>query len=436
MPREHAPQPHSESTSHERVVAERRAYLEQQAAQSMGALVGDLTRITSGKDVAEYLVNYPQVDFGADEPSVYPLVHAAEEGPAAAHRAGELVTIEPLGYNQVTIAARADGAAADTYTQAIEQHYQRSPYAQRLGDIALRLAQEHTDEPLPRVITTLDSTNPADQAIARQLDYSNAPLHITADNQLVEHAPAEPDQHRFLYSPSAKALLGAFNTAGLALTPRAHSELVAEHDGRYGNAYAWASREVFKLIAGRQQHLVTVAEQHATKPDRGQVGQPSEQLPQLPLTGDEAADALIELINQASQRGDDRTSRLPPVEADISIRRSGCKDVEQYFIDGLAHGKVQARELYGAQFITKTHGDHTMLNTEPVRQNGVVFPPGVVWARYDSQGQEGYAPLRLTGFSFAPQVADDVMGREFAELDTARKQAFYQYMAEQMPLAF
>lgn len=252
----------------------------------------------------------------------------------------------------------------------------------------------------------------------------------------MEHAPTEPDQHRFLYSPSAKALLGAFDAAGLALTPRAHAELVAEHDGRYGNAYAWASREVFKLIAGRQQHLVTVAEQHATKPDRGQLGQPSEPLPQLPLTGDEAADALIELINQASQRGDDRTSQLPPVEADISIRRSGCKDVEQYFIDGLAHGKVQARELYGAQFITKTHGAHTMLNTEPVRQNGVVFPPGVVWARYDSQGQEGYAPLRLTGFSFAPQVADDVMGREFAELDTARKQAFYQYMAEQMPLAF
>lgn len=376
MPREYAPQPHSESTSHERVVAERRAYLEQQAAQSMGALVGDLTRITSGKDVAEY---------------------------------------------------------ADAYTQAIEQHYQRSPYAQRLGDIALRLAQEHTDEPLPRVITTLDSAHPADQAIIRQLDYSNAPLHITADNQLVEHAPTEPDQHRFLYSPSAKALLGAFDTAGLALTPRAHSELVAEHDGRYGNAYAWASREVCKLIAGRSQRLVT-----APQPPHQQGGpaHEHEQLPQLPLTGDEAADALIELINQVSQRGDDRTSQLPPVEADISIRRSGCKDVEQYFIDGLALGKVQARELYGAQFITKTHGAHTMLNTEPVRQNGVIFPPGVVWARYDDQGQEGYAPLRLTGFSFAPQVADDVMGREFAELDTARKQAFYQYMAEQMPLAF
>lgn len=423
MPREHTPQPRSEPTSHDSIVAERRAYLQQQAAQSMGALAGELTSITSGRDVAEYLVNYPQVDFGADEPSVYPLVHAAEEGPEAARRAGELVAIEPLGYNQVTIAARADGAAADAYTQAIEQHYQRSPYAQRLGDIALRLTQAHmASEPLPRVITTLDSANPADQAIARQLDYSNAPLHITADNQLVEHAPAEPDQHRFLYSPSAKALLGAFDTAGLALTPRAHAELVAEHDGRYGNAYAWASREVCKLIAGRSQRLVT-AHEH-------------EQLPQLPLTRDEAADALIQLINQASQRGDDRTSQLPPVEADISIRRHGCKDVEQYFIDGLALGKVQARELYGAQFITKTHGAHTMLNIEPVRQNGVVFPPGVVWARYDEQGQEGYAPLRLTGFSFAPQVADDVMGREFAELDTARKQAFYQYMAEQMPLAF
>ena len=399
MPHEHAPQPRSEPTSHDSIVAERRAYLQQQAAQSMGALAGELTSITSGRDVAEYLVNYPQVDFGADEPSVYPLVHAAEEGLEAARRAGELVAIEPLGYNQVTIAARANGVAADAYTQAIEQHYQRSPYAQRL-------------------------------------DYSNAPLHITADNQLVEHAPAEPDQHRFLYSPSAKALLGAFDAAGLALTPQARSEFVIEHDGRYGNAYAWASREVCKLIAGRQQHLVTVARQHTTKPDRGQLGQPSEQLPQLPLTGDEAADALIELINQASQRGDDRTSQLPPVEADISIRRSGCKDVEQYFIDGLAYGKVQARELYGAQCIIKTHGDHTMLNTEPVRQNGVVFPSGVVWARYDSQGQEGYAPLRLTGFSFAPQVADDVMGREFAELDTARKQAFYQYMNEQMPLAF
>lgn len=385
MPREYAPQPRSESTSHERVVAERRAYLQQQAAQSMGAL------------------------------------------------AGELVAIEPLGYNQVTIAARANGVAADAYTQAIEQHYQRSPYAQRLGDIALRLAQEHTDEPLPRVITTLDSTNPADQAIARQLDYSNAPLHITADNQLVEHAPAEPDQHRFLYSPSAKALLGAFDAAGLALTPRAHSELVAEHDGRYGNAYAWASREVFKLIAGRSQRLVTAPQ---LPRQQGGTAHEHEQLPQLPLTGDEAADALIQLINQASQRGDDRTSQLPPVEADISIRRSGCKDVEQYFIDGLALGKVRVRELYGAQFITKTHGAHTMLNAEPVRQNGVVFPPGVVWARYDSQGQEGYAPLRLTGFSFAPQVADDVMGREFAELDTARKQAFYQYMIEQMPLAF
>jgi hypothetical protein len=366
MPREHTPQPRSEPTSHDSIVAERRAYLEQQAAQSMGALVGDLTRITSGRDV--------------------------------------------------------------------EQHYQRSPYAQRLGDIALRLTQAHmASEPLPRVITTLDSANPADQAIARQLDYSNAPLHITADNQLVEHAPAEPDQHRFLYSPSAKALLGAFDAAGLALTPHARSEFVIEHDGRYGNAYAWASREVCKLIAGRSQRLVT-----APQPPRRQGGtaHEHEQLPQLPLTGDEAADALIQLINQVSQRGDDRTSQLPPVEADISIRRSGCKDVEQYFIDGLALGKVQARELYGAQFITKTHGAHTMLNTEPVRQNGVVFPPGVVWARYDDQGQEGYAPLRLTGFSFAPQVADDVMGREFAELDTARKQAFYQYMNEQMPLAF
>lgn len=434
MPREHAPQPHSESTSHERVVAERRAYLEQQAARSMGALVGELTSITSGRRVTEYLADYSRAYFGADEPSVYPLVHAAEEGPEAARRAGELVAIEPLGYNQVTIAARANGAAADAYTQAIEQHYQRSPYAQRLGDIALRLTQAHmASEPLPRVITTLDSANPADQAIARQLDYSNAPLHITADNQLVEHAPAEPDQHRFLYSPSAKALLGAFDSAGLALTPHARSEFAIEHDGRYGNAYAWASREVCKLIAGRPQRLVT-----APQPPRqqGRTAHEHEQLPQLPLTGDEAADALIQLINQVSQRGDDRTSQLPPVEADISIRRSGCKDVEQYFIDGLAFGKVQARELYGAQFITKTHGAHTMLNTEPVRQNGVVFPPGVVWARYDDQGQEGYAPLRLTGFSFAPQVADDVMGREFAELDTARKQAFYQYMAEQMPLAF
>ena len=124
MPREHAPQTRNEPTSHDSIVAERPAHL------------------TSGRDVAEYLVNYPQVDFGADEPSVYPLVHAAAEGPEAARRAGELVTIEPLGYNQVAIAARADGAAADAYTQAIEQHYQRSPYAQRLGDIALRLAQE------------------------------------------------------------------------------------------------------------------------------------------------------------------------------------------------------------------------------------------------------------------------------------------------------
>ena len=64
MPHEHTPQPCSEPTSHDSIVAERRAYLEQQAAQSMGVLVGNLTRITSGKDVAEYLVNYPQVDSG------------------------------------------------------------------------------------------------------------------------------------------------------------------------------------------------------------------------------------------------------------------------------------------------------------------------------------------------------------------------------------
>lgn len=62
------------------------------------------------------------------------------------------MTIEPLGYNQVAIAARADGAAADTYTQAIEQHYQRSPYAQRLGDIALRLAQVHQSLPVDNLL--------------------------------------------------------------------------------------------------------------------------------------------------------------------------------------------------------------------------------------------------------------------------------------------
>ena len=380
----------------DRLEQERRQFVVDKAARETRRFAQDLETIAAGKNTAKDLMDGSPADMIPEE--VVPLLNGAV---VAVDETIDKARI--LEQRIVTLCRRRDdGLTDDEFCQAIANAYQQSPAMRRVQEVAHQITSgiEHLHAGDPMIsIDTFDPSIYIDRVLMRrvQQDGSNSALQCYGTALLARYEEQnDTDKHLYLHTASARALLDACDAGNVQLADIAKWELVTERDSRYGNAYAWMSREVIKMAADRTGHLMADDEHHAA----------------LQPTGEPAADVLIALLNQIATRGTDRTSDLPmPTEA-VRLREGGCKDVEAYFAQAYTmrtQPAIGETAIANKRFISKTHGAHTFLAADAVRYCGVEFPPGTVWGQFG----DGYAPLRLTGFCFDRDTAATVFGAEY-----------------------
>ena len=312
--------------------------------------------------------------------------------------ASDSADLAPGAEAQLQIVATQLGQHPDGGTLTIVGHTDM----QRMQEVAHQIISgiKHLHAGNPTIsIGVFDPSIYIDRVLMRrvQQDGGNSALQCYGTALLARYKEQnDADKHLYLHTASARALLDACDAGGVRLADAAERELITERGSRYGNAYAWMSREVIKMAADQTGRLVADDKHHA----------------ELQPTGEPAADVLIALLNQIATRGADRTSDLPmPTEA-VRLREGGCKDVEAYFAQAYmmsSRSVMSETAIAGKRFISKTHGAHTFLAADAVRYCSVEFPPGTVWGRFG----DGYAPLRLTGFCFDRGTAATVFGAEY-----------------------
>lgn len=395
----------------ERLAQERRQFVVDKAARETKRFAHDLETMAAGEKAAEYLVDGSPVDMIPEE--VVPLLNGAV---VAVDETIDKARI--LEQRIVTLCRRRnDGLTNDEFCQAVADAYQQSPAMRRMQEVAHQIISgiEHLHAGNPTIsIGVFDPSIYIDRVLMRrvQQDGGNSALQCYGTALLARYKEQnDADKHLYLHTASARALLDACDAGGVQLADAAEWELITEQGSRYGNAYAWMSREIIKMAADQTGHLVAEDEHHAM----------------LQPTGEPAADVLIALLNQIATRGTDRTSDLPmPTEA-VRLREGGCKDVEAYFAQAYmmsSRSVMSETAIAGKRFISKTHGAHTFLAADAVRYCGVEFPPGTVWGRFG----DGYAPLRLTGFCFDRDTAATVFGAEYmANVPEPSQRAVHEY---------
>lgn len=396
----------------DRLEQERRQFVVDKAARETKRFAQDLETMAAGEKAAEYLVDGSPADMIPEE--VVPLLD------------GALVAVdEPIDKTRsileqrtVTLCRRRnDGLTDDEFCQAVADAYQQSPAMRRVQEVAYQITggveDLHAGNPTIS-IGVFDPSIYIDRVLMRrvQQDGGNSALQCYGTALLARYKEQnDADKHLYLHTASARALLDACDAGGVRLADAAEWELITEQGSRYGNAYAWMSREIIKMAANQTGRLVADDEHHA----------------ELQSTGEPAADVLVALLNQIATRGADRTSDLPmPTEA-VRLREGGCKDVEAYFAQAYmmsSRSVMSETAIAGKRFISKTHGAHTFLAADAVRYCGVEFPPGTVWGQFG----DGYAPLRLTGFCFDQNTAATVFGAEYmANVLEANQRAVHEY---------
>ena len=395
----------------DRLEQERRQFVVDKAARETKRFVQDLETMAAEEKAVEYLVDGSPADMIPEE--VVPLLNGAV---VAVDETIDKARI--LEQRTVTLCRRRDdGLTNDEFCQAVADAYQQSPAMRRVQEVAHQITSgiEHLHAGAPMIsIGAFDPSIYIDRVLMRrvQQDGSNSALQCYGTALLARYKEQnDADEHLYLHTASARALLDACDAGGVRLAGTAEWELITEQGSRYGNAYAWMSREIIKMAADQTGHRVAEDEHHAM----------------LQPTGEPAADILIALLNQIATRGTDRTSDLPmPTEA-VRLREGGCKDVEAYFAQAYTmrtQPAIGETDIADKRFISKTHGAHTFLAADAVRYCGVEFPPGTVWGRFG----DGYAPLRLTGFCFDRDTAATVFGAEYmANVPEASQRAIHDH---------
>ena len=381
----------------DRLAQERRQFVVDKAARETRRFAQDLETIAAGKNTAKDLVDGSPADMIPEE--VVPLL----DGAVVAVDEPIDKTRSILEQRIVTLCRRRnDGLTNDEFCQAVADAYQQSLDMQRMQEVAHQIISgiKHLHAGNPTI--SIGVFNPSvyiDRVLMCRVQQNggNSALQCYGTALLAHYEEQnDTDKHLYLHTASARALLDACDAGGVRPANAAEWELITEQGSRYGNAYAWMSREVIKMAADQTGRLVADNEHHAV----------------LQSTGEPAADVLIALLNQIATRGTDRTSDLPmPTEA-VRLREGGCKDVEAYFVQAYmmsSRSVMSETAIAGKRFISKTHGAQTFLAADAVRYCGVEFPPGTVWGQFG----DGYAPLRLTGFCFDQNTAATVFGTEY-----------------------
>ncbi len=395
----------------DRLAQERRQFVVDKAARETKRFAQDLETMAAGEEAAEYLVDGSPADMIPEE--VVPLLNGAV---VAVDETIDKARI--LEQRTVTLCRRRDdGLTDDEFCQAVVKAYQQSPAMRRVKEVVHQITSGVEDLHAGNPTISIGVFDPSiyiDRVLMRrvQQDGGNSALQCYGTALLARYEEQnDTDKHLYLHTASARALLDACDAGGVRLAGTAEWELITEQGSRYGNAYAWMSREIIKMAADQTGHLVADDEHHAV----------------LQPTGEPAADVLVALLNQITTRGTDRTSDLPmPTEA-VRLREGGCKDVEAYFAQAYmmsTRSVMSETAIADKRFISKTHGAQTFLAADAVRYCGVEFPPGTVWGQFG----DGYAPLRLTGFCFDQNTAATVFGAEYmANVLEANQRAVHNY---------
>lgn len=238
--------------------------------------------------------------------------------------------------------------------------------------------------------TEFDPEDPEDQVVMGQF---NEGLKFIKDDRgvtrpVIESVNRIESQGMFVDTPSGRALVEVIDKIGLDLSKRAKLELALEDDDRYGNGYAWLTREIAKSINRLDKELSVI------KGDSGKVLE-------IQPTGDPVVDLAIGLIKQLETRSE-LVSDIPITGDAVSMRGGSCKDVEVYFSDSKnIQGEFQEIEINGKKFWHKNHGAPTYINTEPVVFNGINLPAGFVFGRSDAPNEDkGFYLMRATAFCF------------------------------------
>lgn len=241
---------------------------------------------------------------------------------------------------------------------------------------------------------------------------------ISTDSTYDQLLNASDNRVEYIKTPDAKAFITALEHGGLKLTEETTDELKFEKDKRYGNAYAWLSRQVAVMASGTKPRNFGISQELVEEPeyldeltDEYTFERPD--FSTVEQTGEQGADVLIELLRQVSER-----DLSQPVESDIPLpgkqerfKLYGCKDVEVYFAQA-SSGTVGVpqpvvTEVGGKAFWKKNHGGPTLLNLEPITYNGIELPPGCVFRKEDDGG---YLFLRITGYAFEQAKAEELFG--------------------------
>ena len=316
---------------------------------------------------------------------------------------------------------------SDDFTQrqgAIRDRLAQSPFRERLGLVVSELEDLLSLAPGPgdyELSTRLDDNDRIDHMVATTL-MRDSLVHIEkqADATAIIisiHGETAEEASSYLNTDSAKELLRSFDDAGMRLSHAAKEELTLEGDSRYGNSFAWLSRESVKSIAGHNSQLT----------DEGNL----DKIPEY--TDDLGANLVIDALRQVALRGEGPyLSDIPVTRDHVALRDKGCKDVETYFSQSAAMpGTLQTVQIGDKSFWHKTHGGHTYLNLEEVVYNGVELPPGYLFKQSDDGG---FALLRATGFAFDKAVADQLFGSGMTDSyqiagDEAQMQATFDMFA-------
>ncbi len=329
----------------------------------------------------------------------------------------------PRGSRRVMTVEGNEQLSEDERNQKIQEIFKDSPVHQKISAVAKEIHtaifEDFDDEKQAHkeladtgellFSTEFDPDNPNDKAA---IDYfgDNKVLSFKKGEDGLVRPVAELAQPQALFvdTPSGNALVGAIDGATLDLSDDAKQELALEDEDRYGNGYAWLTRELAKSI-NRPEREVSFLKGDTSK------------IQQLEYTGDPAADLVIDLIKQVYSRGDFR-SDVPKTEETVQMKDGNCKDAEVYFSDAqrMAGSSVKMK-VNGKNFLHKKHGAETYINTESILFNGVELPPGFIFGRMgDNEGyylrpsrgdDGGFYVMRATAFCFDdPAKAFEVFG--------------------------
>jgi len=254
----------------------------------------------------------------------------------------------------------------------------------------------------PYLGIAFDKNDPTDQVVMDTLDSIRVGLvgyEEDRDNPDILHAKINQidrfgEGDMYIDTDSGRQFVDAIEKAGLVLKPGVIKELAFENEHRYGNGYAWLTRELAKSI---------------NAPDRGiPIFESSEGVEDLERTGDRAADVAIDVIQQLATR-DSNVSDIPVTRYNVAMKMGSCKDAEEYYSQSLFIKSMQRTiDVSGRKFWHKGHGVGTYINLEPVMFNGIELPPGFLFNK--SPDDDKFYVQRATGFCFEEAEAKEVFG--------------------------